>query len=406
LQEQPEDKIGHRNSDQSGEIILVGTAHVSKKSIEEVRERIFQEKPDAVAVELDQNRFITLTQKKKQEISIVDVIKKGEAHLMLFQLLLSYFQKKIGDKYGVKPGEEMLEAVKCAKEIGADILLIDRDISITFKRFWASLSFFAKIKLVLSLIGGFFRGEEIDVDEMLKEDVISAMVSEFEKVSPSAAKVLIDERDAFMAGNLISVSSRYRKIVAVVGAGHVEGIRRYLSEKEIPPVQSLLEVKKRRLSLAKLFGYSLIALILLLFVAVASSLNTQLIITAFLYWFLINGALSAIGAAIAGAHPLSILAAFLFAWLTSLNPMVAAGWVSGLVEAWVRKPTSSDLEKISEARSFRDLINNKVFRVLLVVALTNIGSMIGTFAGIYLVFQVTGVDVAELLKNKIADFFF
>lgn len=238
---------------------------------------------------------------------------------------------------------------------------------------------------------------------MLEEDVLSTMVSEFQKVSPNAARVLLDERDAFMAGNLMRASSRYRKIVAIVGAGHKKGISEYLLHREIPELEALLEVKERKFNFVKVLGYSILAIVILTFVAIISSLNTQLILTAFLYWFLINGILSAVGAAIAGGHPLSILAAFLFAWLTSLNPAIAAGWVSGLVEAWIRKPTSGDLERLSEAKSLRELMKNKVFRVLLVVALTNVGSMIGTFLGIYVVLNLTGIDITGVLKSRISE---
>ncbi len=384
-------------------LIIIGTAHVSKKSIDEVEEVILTEKPDAVAVELDQRRYLDLVKQQKPEISIVDVIKRGEAHLMLFQLLLSYFQRKIGEKFGVKPGEEMLKAIECAKKVNADVLLIDRDITITFKRFWESLSILEKIKLFFSLIGGLFSKEEIDIEKMLEEDVLSTLVSEFQKVSPNAARVLLDERDAFMAGNLMRASSKYNKIVAVVGAGHKKGISEYLLHKEIPEPESLLTVKEKRFNLFKIIGYSILVAIILIFVAILSSLNTQLILTAFFYWFIINGVLSAIGAAIAGAHPLSILAAFLFAWLTSLNPAIAAGWVSGLVEAWIRKPTSGDLERLSEAKTLREMSKNKVFKVLLVVALANIGSMIGTFLGIYVVLNLTGIDITGVLKSRIGD---
>ena len=383
-------------------LIVVGTAHVSKKSIEEVEEVILSEKPDAVAVELDRRRYLDLVKNQKPEISLVDVIKRGEAHLLLFQLLLSYFQRKIGEKFGVRPGEEMLKAIECAKKVNADVLLIDRDIAITFKRFWSSLSIFEKLKLVFSLISGLFSKEEIDVDKMLEEDVLSTLVAEFEKISPNAAKVLLDERDAFMTGNLMRAALKYRKIVAVVGAGHKKGISEYLLHKEIPEPESLLEVKERRFSIAKVLGYSILAIVAIIFLAVISSLNTQLILTAFLYWFLINGVLSAIGAAIAGGHPFSILAAFLFAWLTSLNPAIAAGWVSGLIEVWIRKPTSGDLERLSEAKTLREMARNKVFKVLLVVALTNVGSMIGTFLGIYAVLHLTGIDITTILKDRIA----
>jgi pheromone shutdown-related protein TraB len=207
-----------------------------------------------------------------------------------------------------------------------------------------------------------------------------------------------------MAANILKASPNYRKIVAVVGAGHKRGMLDYLLHKEIPDPKTLLEVKERRFSLVKIFGYSLMAFLILIFIAVVLSLNTQLILIAFLYWFLINGILAAAGAAIAGGHPFSILSAFLFAWLTSLNPAIAAGWISGLVEAWIRKPTSRDLEKLSEAKTLREMARNKVFKVLLVVALTNVGSMIGTFLGIYAVLNLTGIDISGVLKSRLGAF--
>lgn len=384
------------------EVIIVGTAHVSKKSIEEVEETIEKVKPDVVAVELCNRRYQALIQEKHQDIPIIDVIRKGEAPLLLFQLMLSYFQRKIGEEYGVKPGEEMIAAIRKAKEVGADVLLIDRDIGITFKRFWNSLSILEKLKLLYYLIKSLFLGEDegLEVDEMLKEDVLEALVKEFRKISPSAAKILIDERDAYMAFNILSAIERYDKIVAVVGAGHKKGIEKYLKSGKIN-VTDLTNVKERTFSFAKLFGYGIFVLVIALFVFILLNLSSNALITAFIYWFLINGVLAAIGAFIARGHPLSILAAFLSAWLTSLNPAMAAGWVSGIVEAWIRKPTAKDLQEITKVDSFNELLNNKFFKVLLVAALTNVGSGIGTFLGIYYVIQVTGIDIVGFLKDLI-----
>ncbi len=384
------------------EIILVGTAHVSKKSIEETKRVIEEVKPQAVAVELCYKRFLALTQKKPQEISVTDVIKKGDVALVLFQLLLSYFQRRIGEEYGVKPGAEMLAAIEKAKEIGADVLLIDRDIAITFKRFWNSLSIFEKIRLVFHIFKGLFGDDEISVDEMLKEDILERLVKEFRDIAPSAAKVLIDERDAYMASKLIEASKRYEKIVAVVGAGHKKGIERYLKNPELlPDLRELESVKEGKLSIFKVASLAIIAFVILTFIAVLTTMNSEVIMKAFLYWFLINGILSAIGALIAGGHPISALAAFLSAWLTSLNPMIAAGWVSGIVEAKIRKPTSQDLEELTKAESIRELMKNRVFRILLVAALTNVGSMIGTIYGAYMIAQITGINIPEIIKNNL-----
>ncbi len=398
-----------KNSLKDGEerksnLYIVGTAHVSPKSIEEVEKTIDEVKPEAVAVELDYRRLMAL-KGERQEIPVVDVIKRGEAHVLLFQILLSYFQRKVGEEYGVKPGQEMLAAIKKAEEIGADVLLIDRDITITFKRFWKELTFREKLKIVYSLLKSVFEEEEVDVEEMLKEDVLEILVKEFRDIAPSAARVLIDERDAYMAANLIEASKRYSSVVAVVGAGHRKGIENYLKNpSSIPPIEKLLEVREGR-NYGKIAGYVIFAFIVLTFAGVALTLNSALLIKAFVYWFLINGILSALGAAIAGGHPLSILTAFLVAWLTSINPTIAAGWFSGLVEAWVRKPTSRDVEELANVTSLRDLFRNRIFRVLLVAALTNVGSMIGTFLGIWYVYRITGIKIADVLKKAIFKIF-
>ncbi len=390
-------------SDKLTRILIVGTAHVSPKSIEEVEKTIEEVKPQAVAVELDYKRLMSL-QGKNQEIPVIDVIKRGEAHLLLFQILLSYFQRKIGEEYGVKPGDEMLAAIKKAEEIGADVLLIDRDITITFKRFWSNLSLKEKLKIAYSLLKSLFEEDEVDVEEMLKEDVLELLVREFRDIAPSAAKTLIDERDAYMALNLLEASKHYSSIVAVVGAGHKKGIENYLKNPEkLPPIQSLVEVKQGR-NYGKIAGYAVFAVIIFTFVSLALTLNSEVLIKAFVYWFLINGVLSALGAAIAGAHPLSILTAFFVAWLTSINPTIAAGWFSGIVEAWVRKPTSKDVEELANVSSLRELLRNRIFRILLVAALTNVGSGIGTIIGIWYVYKITGIKIADVLRKALFRF--
>jgi len=380
-------------------LTIIGTAHVSKKSVEEVEKIVEELKPDAVAVELCHRRYLALVQGKTPEISISDVIKRGEAFLVLFQLILAYYQKKIGKEYGVKPGEEMLTAIRKAQEIGADVLLIDRDIAITFKRLWQSMSFFEKIKLIWHLFKSFFGNGE-DVEEIMSD--VDRLIAEFKKIAPKAGKVLVDERDAYMAYNLIQAMNRYENIVAVVGAGHKSGIERYLANPdEIPPIQELLSVKTRRFSLFKLIGWLIPMAVVATFVIIVLKLGTELALKAFFYWFLINGVLSALGALIARAHPLSVLSAFLCAWLTSLNPLIAAGWISGLVEAKIRKPSVDDFVELTKAESLRELLNNKAFRVLLVASLTNIGSFIGTIYGAYVVMQMTGIDIKELISSLI-----
>jgi len=385
-------------------LIIVGTAHVSKKSVEEVRELIEKERPDAVAVELCPSRYHALVHGQREEISIANVIKSGNVFMLIFQLILAYFQRRVGEETGVKPGSEMLTAIEKAREVGADVILIDRDIGVTFKRFWQKLSFFEKMRLIVHLIKSSFSGEDIEVDEMLEEDVLDMLVREFRKISPNAAKVLIDERDIYMAANLLNALSRYNKIVAVVGAGHRKGIENALLKLKNSPVdlRELEEVKRGR-NYLKIFMGAFTALIIATFILIATSLNAEVLIRAFIYWFLINGILSAIGAAIARGHPLSIITAFLCAWMTSLNPMIAAGWVSGLVEAWIRKPTVEDFSKLVEADSFREMLRNRFFRVLLVAALTNVGSMIGTIYGGWYILTTFGVDVAKVVGERVVE---
>jgi len=378
---------------------------VSKKSIEEVERVIEDENPSAVAVELDMRRYMVL-RGEKQEINLVDVIRRGNVFLFLFQLFLSRFQKKIGEETGVKPGEEMLRAIEKAEEIGADVLLIDRDLSITMKRLWNELSFFDKVRLFYYFIRGFFEDEEIEVDDLLQKDVLDMMVDEFRKISPKTAEILVDERDAYMAHNLLIALTRYPKIVAVVGAGHKEGIETFMRNPDLlPEMDRLVEIRTRRFSIFKILGLVLSLLVIVIFASTLFYLGTSEFISAFLAWFLINGIPSAILAGIAGGHILSVLTAFFVAWLTSLSPLLAAGWFSGIVEFMVRKPTQSDLESMLDAGSFRELLKNKAFRVLFVAGMTNVGSMIGTFYGVWYLSAKYGVDIKEIVFLAFKNFF-
>jgi len=382
-------------------IILVGTAHVSKRSVEEVERIIENERPSAVAVELDLRRYMVL-KGNRAEVNIVDIIRKGNIFLFLFQLFLSRFQKKIGEETGVKPGEEMLRAVEKAEEIGADVLLIDRDLSITMKRLWDELGFFDKLRLFYYFVKGMFEADDIEVDDLLEKDVLDMMVDEFRKISPKTAKILVDERDAFMARNLLQASSKYDRIVAVVGAGHKEGIERFMREPEsIPDIAQLLEVKKRKISVARILGFLITMTVLFIFGSVLLYLGTSEFISAFTAWFLINGIPSAVFAALAGGHFLSVLTAFFVAWLTSLSPLLAAGWFSGIVEFMMRKPTQGDFEDMLNAESFRELFKNRAFRILFVAGMTNVGSAIGTFYGIWYLSTKYGVDIKEIVFQAV-----
>lgn len=377
-------------------LIIVGTAHILQKSVEEVRTVIENEKPEAVAVELCLARYRALMG-ERDEIAVTEILKRGDFFLILIQLLLGYFQRKIGEEMNTKPGAEMLEAIKKAREINADVLLIDRDITITFKRLWQQMSLLEKLKFLYYL----FRGslvKEVEVEDILKEDIIDLLVREFRKISPKAAKVLIDERDEFMAYNLLRAMEKYNKVVAVVGAGHKKGIMEAIQRGVKDPAK-LVEVRQGKA--LKWVGIAVVAVILGFFLATAL-FAAELLSKVFLYWFLINGILAASGAILARAHPFSVISAFLCAWLTSLNPFLAAGWISGAVEAWIRKPTMKDVEDVFRANSLRDMLNNRFFRVILVAALTNLGSTIGTIYGGYYILTHFGIDVAREIEEKLS----
>ncbi|MDI6902296.1 MAG: TraB/GumN family protein [Methanocellales archaeon] len=381
------------------EIIIIGTAHVSDKSIEEVRSTIEREKPNVVAVELCPRRYQALKGEIPKEPSIKDILHEG--YFFLVQWLLAWVQKKIASERGIEPGAEMISAMEKAEEIGAKIALIDRDIGITLRRFWSRMTFFEKIRTFFALISALLGGEEIDMKTITEEDVVAQLVSELRSFSPRAAKVLVDERDAYIAGNLLNVAKE-GKVVAVIGAGHRRGVEEFLAHPElIPPCEELVRVPKK-LNVMKFLGALVMIGIIATFALLLISAPLEKLFIALAYWFIINGALSGVGALLAGGHPLSIATAFGVAWLTSLNPFLAAGWFAGLVEAYVRKPTSEDMRMMMNAETLGDLMKNRLFRVILVAALANIGSVIGTFIGIFVVLHITGIDPRVIIGQALS----
>ncbi len=391
---------GPQEEGKKGEIVIVGTAHVSEKSVQEVTRAIEDLHPDVVAVELCNSRYRALTgQEETGEIQIKEILSGGKLYLLLVQWFLAYVQKKIGSDLGVKPGSEMIAAIETAEKMGARVALVDRDIGVTIQRFWSAMSFVEKAKLVGSMIpAAFGKGEEIDIDKVTEEDVVSAIIEEFREVSPRAAQVLIDERDAYITRNLIRLG-REGRVVAVVGAGHKEGITKYLANPEkIPPFENMVRLSKRRVSVPKLFGAALMLLVVVTIAAVLiSGSSIENLFSALKIWFLVNGTLSALGVVLARGHPLSALTAFMVAWLTSLNPLMAAGWFAGIVEAWKRKPTMADTKKLAEADTFKELMAIPLFRVILVAALANVGSVAGTVLGAYLILRMSGLSPGDLV---------
>jgi pheromone shutdown-related protein TraB len=378
-------------------IILIGTAHISKDSVKEVKEAIEKYKPDVVAVELCQRRYEGLIKKDKWDNTpITSLLKSNNAYFMLAQTFLSSIQRKLGKNQGIEPGSEMIAALDEAKKHNIDFALVDRDISITLKRAWKKMGVREKFRLIwefLKAILGYDEEdlEEINLKEIMDQDVISAMMEEFGEIAPSVATVLIHERDEYIAKKIYDESKKGR-VLAVVGAGHLQGIKKHLERKD-PKVdlKELEYVPKKRFSILKTIGYAVPIVFAALIVYAFYFKGLDLALEMFIYWFLINGIFSAIGTAIARGHPLSIATAFVAAPITSLNPAIAAGWVAGYVEAKLRTPVIKDFKSLSQIDSLRDFWNNRVIRLLMVVALANVGSMIGTLVAFpYITSLLTG----------------
>ena len=385
------------------EIRLVGTAHVSQKSVEEVRSAIEEFQPDIVGVELDQGRYVSLTQETDEEPPVTEILKGGNFGRLLVQWVLAYIQQRIGAETGVKPGAEMLVAIDEAKAHQTPVALIDRDIRITLARFWGKMGIWEKIKLLGALVYSLVSVEkqEIDVDELMDQDVVSAAMEEFRKFSPHGARALIDERDAYLAHQILMLGGRYDRVLAVVGAGHIRGVQRYLDAPgTLPPLSTLTAESKGGLPWAKIIGAAVTGLFLLLIAAIAlSGVGLDVLLAAFLYWIVITGALSAVFTLLAGGHPFSAATAFAVSWMTSLNPLLAAGWFAAAVEVKMRKPTTGELRRILAAETFSEMRRIPLFRVVLVAALANIGCTLGVIAYFLFIFPVLGIDPAVVITE-------
>lgn len=375
-----------------GSVRVVGTAHISADSVEEVERVVREERPDVVAVELDEGRFRQLKGETPEDLDPKDLLKGSMAFQFLAYWLLSYIQKQLGDRFDIEPGADMKAAVDTAEEIGSDVALVDRDIQVTIQRFWARMRFREKVRLVWELVLavlGLASGtedEEFHPDDMTDVDVVTAMMEEFRQFSPSGAEALIDERDAYLAHHIHALREQGKRVVAVIGAGHREGVERYLEHPEsLPPMDTLTGVHSGRFSIFKALGVLLslgfLTFFVLLFMAGVS--NTVLL-TVFLAWFLFNGLFAFGLAMLAGAHWQSATVGGLVAWLTSLNPLLAPGWFAGYVELRYTPVNISDISTLNQILSdeetpirdlMRDMLDVPLFKLIAVVALTNVGSM-------------------------------
>ena len=373
------------------EVVLLGTAHISQTSVDEVKEAIEKEKPDVVGVELDIQRLRQLKQGNRWgNTNIGKIISGGQTYLFLLSLLLSNIQRQIGQQIGMKPGMEMLEAIKVAEEKKLKIMLLDRDVNVTLKRAMQKTSFIEKGKLIFSVVSGMFSSKKVKltkeaIEKLKEKDVMNQLMQQLSKEMPSVKSVLVDERDKYIAYSI--THSPGKKMLAVVGAGHIEGIKKHLGT-EID-IREISKVQKGT-NMAKILGFAIPLIFIAAFIFIFLTKGTDVTITALIYWFLANGILSALGVLIARGHPLSILTAFLAAPLTSLHPFFAAGWVAGYVEARIKNPKVKDFENLRNLNSLGDFTKNQVTKILLVVAAANLGSTLGTLIAFPLIASLLG----------------
>lgn len=368
-------------------ITLVGTAHVSKESIEEVTDTIRQFMPDSVTIELDEKRADSIQNSEKySQLDIIKVLKRHEGFLLLANLILASFQRRMGLNVGVKPGDEMLAAIKTAEELNIPSVMVDRPIQITLKRAWAKNSFWGKCKLFALLVSSAFSKEEIDASEienLKNSSEMDSMMDELAKEMPVIKEVLIDERDSYLAAKIWAAEGN--NVVAVLGAGHLPGVEKHLKQlaekQEVIDVDEISKIPQKSIAgklVAWIIPAIIIALIVAGFIYGGAKAGTQILTT----WFLWNGIPAALLSIAALAHPITIIVAFVAAPFTSLCPFIGIGFCTAIVQAIVCKPKVSDMETLQDdVSSVKSFYKNRILRILLVFILSSVGSSLGTFIG-------------------------
>jgi len=395
------------------DIHLIGTAHVSRESIDEVSAAIREEKPGMVCVELDQGRYAAITQQDNWErLNVSKVLREGKGFLLIANIVLAGFQRRLGNDLGVKPGEEMITALNTAREMGIAYSLCDREVQTTLRRAWICCSLWSKCKLLATLLSSAFVTEKLSADEIEKlknKNELDNMMAEMADYLPTVKEILIDERDRYLAakiweaandtavnmsdGSVDGSGSNNDSILAVVGAGHLRGIQEHLEQFAAgvpPPFLDQLESTPQRGGLFRAVKWIIPLLIVGLITAGFFLADFSVFLEMLRYWVLCNGSLAALGCILALGHPLAVVVSFVGAPITSLNPFIGVGILSGLVQALVRKPRVCDAENIAEdVTSLKGVYRNRISRVLLVFFLSSLGSSIGTF--------VSGLAIVDLL---------
>ena len=361
-------------------LYLVGTAHVSRESVELVEDTINRVNPDTLCVELDDKRFERMTNKDKfLDINIIEILKNKQMFYFIGQFILAMFQRKIAEKTGGQPGREFTRAIEMAKERDMKIVLADRDIGITLKRAWRLTRFRDKFKLIAGLgASESVDIENMDIEQLKSFDVMEKIMEEFAEELPATKRALIDERDVYLAEKIREGLGN--TTVAVVGAGHVPGMLKVLESASTPSDLAELEYVPPAAPVGKILKWAIPLIIIAIFVWGFLTGGRAVAGEVLVYWVLINGILTAIGCLISFAHPLTTISGFLAAPLTSLNPTIGAGFVTGIVQALLVKPRVRDFEELRDsAMRVRGWWTNRVTRIFLVFFFSSLGSAIGTF---------------------------
>lgn len=371
-----------------GEAYVIGTAHVSRQSVEDVEKVVEEVSPNTIVVELCSARHESMTMKDRwRNMDVVKVIREGKGVLLMVNLMLSSFQRRIGEKLGVQPGAEMKKGIELARDQQTELVLGDRDVQTTLRRTWGHLSFWEKFRLLFSLMWDSSEEEvsEEELERLKKGDVLSEMLDDMGQHFPSIRERLISERDLWLMDSVYHAPGE--KVVAIVGAGHVPGMVEHWG-------QSVDKAELSTIPTGSSWGWLLLkwGLPLLIIATFIYGFSTQdMGWEVVKVWFLANGVLSALGALIALGHPLSIITAFLAAPFTSLNPTIGAGLVVGLVEAFMRKPKVEDCERLGEdSMTLKGWFRNRITRVLLVMVFSSLCSLLGTYLGAWGVLSLIG----------------
>lgn len=363
--------------------VVVGTAHISRESADLVRRVIERERPDTVCLELDRQRYEALSNPERWDaLDVKQLIRDRQLAALVANLMLAAYQKKLGGALGVRPGAEQLEAGRAAEALGIPVALCDRDVRVTLRRAWASLSLWKKSLLLSTFLASVFERPQLsedDLRELRQQDVVSRMMAELAEFLPALKRVLIDERDTYLAQRMRETSGR--RTVAVVGAGHVEGLLAALREPSPAALEELDRIPPVS-ALTRWLGWGIPASIVAALVAVGITQGVEAAAKDLGFWVLVTGIPCTLGAVAAFAHPITIAAAFFTAPVTTLSPVIGAGHVLALVQAWAQPPVVGEFHRLGEdfthpLRWWR----NRLLRVLLVFILTTLGTMLGMYIG-------------------------